>query len=652
MITLEGTPRSTKLIGQASLRAGNPELISGDVPRECDAAIRYPSLPMGTGQPARSIIWVATAALFCISPLAQVAPRSATLPAATDPFSTETGGFMLAIPGVADDFVLFADGQWQERGDGSVRLSAYVQRAAAIDRDFYLELVFAGRIDPGAPNHPPIGSPVTTLLPAAYQPTGPVDPSTYTYFTQVTGTMTGLRAFAGAQIDLAAASTAQVGLGAANKSAALSLAADLNLTVVQMPTGNAFAPTGPAQLRTDFADQLAMCATHVDTDPNLRSGSARLAFDLGGVTSDYIFMPSASLIEANDGTATLTGLLKSQSNYADAWQLQLQLDQRVDPGDASYPPANLPNLQLLPSSYASGGGPIDPAQWRYYTQVTGTLTGLDQNDQGQLQLTVQDGVQIGVGAGQGNVFFSLYAEFAVTVTQQPTGTTLPLTGAATLNASVARTCILPPPMVLTGDAQTIDSVTQTTLTFTGTDLGFVNIGAIGSNLFGTNERQWLTGHIKVVDHSTLEMSIPQGLPGANYPLRFLNPVRASNQLSVNIQEPTSITVQTEPNRLGGEDQHWVTHSGTTPAPSIALVCISFSNLPSVAPGIVNMQIGNQFQNLLMLGAVVQDPISNVSMFTLPNLDPGLAGNMSYTQVALMGIPTFPLATSNVTTTSY
>jgi hypothetical protein len=29
--------------------------------------------------------------------------------------------------------VLFADGQWQERANRSVRLSAYVQRAAAVD---------------------------------------------------------------------------------------------------------------------------------------------------------------------------------------------------------------------------------------------------------------------------------------------------------------------------------------------------------------------------------------------------------------------------------------------------------------------------------------------------------------------------------------
>lgn len=559
---------------------------------------------------------------------------------------------MLSIPGVADDFVLFADGQWQERANGSVRLSAYVQRAAAVDRDFYVELVFDGRIDPGHPNHPPAGSPVTTLLPAAYVPLGPVDVSTFHYFTQVTGTMTGLRAFAGARIDISNAGTAQIGSGASNKNIESGLAVDLSLAVVQAPSGNTFVPTGPAELRANLTDQRTMCATHVDADPATLGNSARIAFDLGGVTDDYLFLPAGAFLEANDGTASLTATLKSESDYDNTWQLQLQFDQRVDPGDQNFPPANMPTLQLLPTTYAAAGGPIDPAQWRYYTQVTGTLIGAGNNDQGLLQLSSQDGVQIGVGAGQGNVFFSLFGDLQVTLGQQPVGTTLALTGAATINASLGTSCILPQPIVLIGDAQTITSVTQSTLTFTGTDLGFVELAAVGANILGTNDRQWLSGFMRVVDHSTLDLSIPQGLPGANYPLLFLNPTRPSNQLSVNIQEPTTLTMHTEPNRLGGEAQHWMTHNGTMPAPLIALVCISFTNVPSVAPGIVILQIGNQFQDLLVLGAALQDPITNLSMLTLPNLDPALAGNMSYSQAALLGIPAFPLQESNVTTTNY
>ncbi|MFT7537518.1 MAG: hypothetical protein ACI85K_003477 [Hyphomicrobiaceae bacterium] len=205
---------------------------------------------------------------------------------------------------------------------------------------------------------------------------------------------------------------------------------------------------------------------------------------------------------------------------------------------------------------------------------------------------------------------------------------------------------------MTGDAQTIQSVTDTTLQFTGTDLGFIEFAAIGANIFGSNDRQWLNGFLRIVDHETLEVSIPQGLPGANYPLRFLNKTRASNQLSVTIQEPTTLTTHTEPDRLAGETQHWITHAGTNPAPTIALVCISLSNLPSFAPGIVDLQIGDQFQSLLIVGFSIQDPVSNTSIVTLVNLSPAFAGNTIFSQTALLGLQSFPLLPSNVTSSVY
>lgn len=583
---------------------------------------------------------------------AQVPSRAASTPAIPDALSTETGGFLLAIPGVADDFVLFADGQWHVHPNGTARLSAYVQREGAVDRDFLVELTFAGRVDPGDANYPPAGSPITTLLPAAYAPVGPVDASIFHYWTQVTGTMTGLRAYAGASIDLASFGPAQLGVGANNKNVELGLALDLDLTVVQPPFAGNFAPTGPARLRANLEQQIDLCATHVDSDPSLRGNDDRLGFELGGVANDYLYLPSGNLLEADDGTATLTATIRRQSDYLDAWQLQLQLAQRVDPGDASHPPQGFPVQLLLPTAYATAGGAIDTNQWRYYTQVSGQLTGLANNAGGTVQLLASSGVQVGVGAAQGNVFFGIYGEFQSTLTQQPSSAQLTLTGIATLHASLATGCILPPPIILTGDAQITESVTQTTLSFTGTDLGFVEFAAIGPNILGTDDRQWYAGFMRVVDHETLELSIPQGLPGMIYPLRFLNATRASNQLSLTIQEPTTVTMQTETDRLTGEDQHWVTHGGNLAAPSIAFVCLSSSSLPSSAPGIVDLQLGNQFQELLIVGTAIQAPGSNLSVLTLPNLPASLAGFQLYSQTALLGLQMFPMSPSNATVTAY
>lgn len=54
---------------------------------------------------------LAVATIFQAPIGAQVPARVASKQAVSDPLSTEAGGFLLAIPGVANDFVLFADGQ-------------------------------------------------------------------------------------------------------------------------------------------------------------------------------------------------------------------------------------------------------------------------------------------------------------------------------------------------------------------------------------------------------------------------------------------------------------------------------------------------------------------------------------------------------------
>ncbi|MCC7061943.1 MAG: hypothetical protein IT456_04005, partial [Planctomycetes bacterium] len=48
--------------------------------------------------------------------------------ATADSFATETAGFLLAIPGVEQDFVLFADGQLEFRANHTARLSGFLHR--------------------------------------------------------------------------------------------------------------------------------------------------------------------------------------------------------------------------------------------------------------------------------------------------------------------------------------------------------------------------------------------------------------------------------------------------------------------------------------------------------------------------------------------
>lgn len=577
-------------------------------------------------------------------------------PALTDSFSTESGGYLLAIPGVFDDFILFSDGQVVTRNDGTLRLSCFAQRALSIDREFYLTLEFAGRVQPGDAAYPPAGVPITTLEPSAYAPIGPVDPGTFVYYTQVTGTLVGLRSYAGTYATVANVLPAQIGAGASNKNVLRGLSVDLTLTVVSQDPLGYFAPTGPASLRADLHTDFAVCATHVDGNPTYNQGPPRIAGSWPGVADDYLFLPVGGLVEHADGTADLHGTLRRQNDYSDAWDIDLTLAGRVDPGDLTFPPVGSPVQTLLPAAYASQGGPADPDAWHYYTQVTGTLSGLELNAGGAATLATVGAVQLGVGANNGNLFYGLAARLAVTIGTQPPLHLLQPTGDLQVRAVLATTCLLPVPVLTTGITQSVDSVGHQILTYTGTDLGWLEQGAIGPTIVTTGQpHEWFQGYVNVVDHTTIELAIPQGLAPGNYPLRFLDVQSGTNQAYLDILAPTQLTLASETERSADQFQHWVAHQGQLTTPAISILLLSFSNTPSSLPGLVDLQIGAGFTDLFVYGAAVHDLLTGVALFPLPQVPANLTGLTLYAQTGSFDASTgnvFPLTASTVAATTY
>jgi hypothetical protein len=598
-------------------------------------------------------LWTASTLAACAAALpAQAPPRATATVAAPDASAVETGEFVLSIPGVADDFVVFADGQWSRDQNGQARLGVFAQRRGALDRDLYVELQFDGEVLPGQPAHPPAGSPITTLQASAYAPAGPVDPSTFVYYTSVTGTITGLRAFAGLRCDLQATSNAQFGAGANNKNVGEGLAVDLQVTITQPSISEPFAPTGPAELRADFVPQADRCASHTDPDPAHVANGSRRTLAIGGLADDYLLMPDVRFVEDDQGQAQLTGTVRSQTDRADAWTLDVTFSNRVDPGDAGHPPVAVPIQDLLATSYAANGGPVDPDGWRYYTSVAGALHGVEDNDGGELSVQQSIAAHVGVGAGQNNTFFGLSVDLTVAVTTQPNGATLAPTGTGSLRANLATECILPSPDVTSGNLQSIDTVTGDTLVFTGNDLGFVEQAALGPFVLGADQRLWFDGFVRVIDHQTVEVSIPQGLAPGTYPQTLLTPTRLRNPLSVDLVEPLTPTLRTENDRLTGEPQHWVSHQGNVQGFAFCFVILSFSNQPSFAPGLVSLGIGAQFSDYAILDVAVQDPITRASVVTLPAIPAALLGAQLFSQSALMDSTFFPLIPTDVAATDY
>lgn len=596
---------------------------------------------------------LAVVALVVASANAQLPTTSIAAVPVVDAFATETGGVLLSIPGVADDIVLFADGAFDVRPNGTARLSAFAHKQSSFDREFYVTLELSGRLAPADVGYPPANSPVVTMLPTAYVPSGPVDPATFVYFTQVTGSMVGLRSFAGARIDVSAATPIQVGFGANNKNVRLGLAGDLTLTVAQQPSGAPLSITGPAQLRAELAASTSFCLAHVDGNAAASGNTNRAAIDLPGLASDYIFVPAGTWFDNADGSATIVASVRRQSDYSDRWQLQLQLSNRVIPGAAAHPPAGLPSQQLLPATYAAQGGAVDPSGFRYYTIASGTLTGAGINAGGLVTLSSNVPFQVGHGAGQGNLFFGVDGTVAVAVTTQPTSRTITPTGTMRLQANLSTDCLLPKPVITSGQLQQSDSLTHQRLVYHGPELGFVTQGVFGSRFLGLDERRWYEGHLRVTAHDTIELSIPQGMAPGQYPLWLLNQTTLSAPATVDVVAPAERTLRTENDRFAGEPQHWLVHQGGNhPGFHFTFLAISTSNVPSVAPGLVDLQIGNGFAELFLLDVVINDAITGIGTVILPAIPANFAGFRLYAQAALMDNTFFPLLSSDVWFTDY
>lgn len=583
--------------------------------------------------------------------LAQSPPRGAIVPANADASATEPGGFLMSIPGVADDLVLFADGAFEERADGTARLSAFVSRQSAIDREFYLVLELGGRLQPSQVGYPPLGAPTVTLQPGAYVPNGPVDPATFTYYTTGTGSLTGLRSYGGSLLTLAVTQPVQLGVGASNKNVLDGLAADLDVTIVQQPTVGTLAPTGAAQLRAELRDHTRFCFSHVDSSLAASGATDRLALGIDGV-GDYLFVPAGTWSEDAAGNATVQVELRNPLDFADAWSLHLQLGGRVLPGAATFPPAGSPQQTLLPTEYVAQGGPIDSGQWRYYTSANGTLSGLRNNLGGSIQLGTAGPLQVGLGGAGGNRFFGVSGALAATLLQSPTSHTIAPTGPVSLHANLSSDCLLPTMVVTSTVTPAMPSVTMQTLQLTGTDIGLCEQVAIGPRILGTDERAWYTGYFRATSIDTVEIAIPQGLAPSQYPMLLIHRSGTSNQLFLDVQAPAAPALSTAPTRLVGDTQQLVAHQGNLVGFTFCFFVVSFSNQPSDIPVFVNLGLGAMWTDYLLLDVVITDMASGVALTSIGTVPAGLQGTRLYSQAAFMDYTIYHLFETNLLSTDY
>jgi hypothetical protein len=349
------------------------------------------------------------------------ATHFATAPAADAFKSPAISGHAFFLAGLATDLSFASPAIFVEYDDGTARLLGTVASESNPTFALAVDLSFAGRVDPPGV---PAGSPKLDLLPTAYLANGgPVDPATWRYYTSFGGSLTGLDGIAGATFSVTRMGPAfQVGNGAGGVSAGESASGWMTITTLTQPNvGPHFPAVFTGDGAFDLRDDSTNCAEEAITDgfatsPNLH------ALWLPGIGTDFQFDPSGQFLMKDDGTARLTGIVRSKSNPTWLFDVDVTLGGKIVPGDVGHAPAGSPKKELHSNAYVENGGAIDAATWLYYTTTDGTLTGLGDLAGGKLSLTrVGPAFQVGLGANGKNVEYGGSGWLTVTTMSQPSG---------------------------------------------------------------------------------------------------------------------------------------------------------------------------------------------------------------------------------------
>lgn len=131
--------------------------------------------------------------------------------------------------------------------DGTARITGTVFNRDDLGQEFAVDLLLGGLIEPGDPSHPPTNSPKTDSLDsdALASNGGPIDPTTWSYYMDLSGTLVGLGDLDGAAFSVSRVGPAvQVGVGADLHTCELGLASWLQLDLLSQPNQG---PTLPDQ---------------------------------------------------------------------------------------------------------------------------------------------------------------------------------------------------------------------------------------------------------------------------------------------------------------------------------------------------------------------------------------------------------------------
>ena len=182
--------------------------------------------------------------------------------------ATDSPQHAFYLPDIADTprFLWVSPGSFVENNDGTAKLTGVIYSKNVPNNQFIVDVTFSGRVNPGDAGYPPTGSPMKELNPAEYvENGGTIDTSTWHYYLNLNGTLTGAGGYAGALITIvpkAGAPVYQVGQGASGQDLNFGASCWVEPTIVTEPTAAPF--RGPFVRTADININLNVCCTSDD----------------------------------------------------------------------------------------------------------------------------------------------------------------------------------------------------------------------------------------------------------------------------------------------------------------------------------------------------------------------------------------------------
>ena len=554
-------------------------------------------------------------------------------------------------------WVFASDGRFtQDAAAGTARFTGRFVSKSDSNRVFDAEVDLGGLTFAA-----PMGSPKTNPFFASSLAAngGPIDPATWYYYATTTGTLTGRRDLAGAELSIVRRGAAfQVGYGANQKNDNYGASGWLDFTVVSQPTTGAPLAVAEGDFNLDIVVDCVSAEGSV-FEPGFWPGTTTYAFRFAnlGCGSEYDFIAPA-FVRADDGSGTVrvAGEIAARSNPNCRFVVDLEFSGRSKPGDANYPPTGSPLTSFASSFLEANGGPIDPSVWCYFDTITGRLDGRGDLVGARLNVALRGpAAQFGYGASR-RIEEGAAFDMDITVTSQPnSGPALTDTDVdVDFTFSVASVPQIAPQM---GARQKLQTVTDGCFVITGCGLDqvtAVNFG--GTSITSMDPCDLGRGYFVIRSSEEICIYPPNCLTAGGHRITVEDAMgNGTGRLMVDLEDPVEPTLVTVAELQTGKTQRFYVHQGTgpntCPNSSITYLILSSSPLPTIIPGFVNAQLGNMASSYLCGPGATNPGCIEIGGYTIP---PSFAGTRLYSQSIFLCVPNviLPVPITNRAQTDY